>query len=73
MTPDLVDVRQMAEAGAKRNYEFRDFLKHCAKHSGLAGEQLPLGLPLGRNIEDDQIRLSELGNDRGGAVRAGNH
>ena len=37
MTPDPVNLRQMAEAGADRNFKFRDFLKH---RTSLSSEEL---------------------------------
>jgi len=37
MTPHPADLRRMAEAGAARNYKFRDFLKHRTR---LASEEV---------------------------------
>ena len=40
MTPDPVNLRQMAEAGADGNFKFRDFLKHRTNLSSKEVDQL---------------------------------
>lgn len=45
----------------------------AAAYQSTQGRAKSVRLPFGGNIEDDQVRLPEFGNDGGRAVRAGDH